>query len=233
MEQFDLEMDKLKKRVLKMCSLVEEQLQLSMKAFEDEDMEIARQVIEMDDKVDKYDVKIDKAAMRLLALRQPVASDLRYIISAMTINSNLERIGDISVNLAENFMSLKKKPSFLDRSRLPQMADLVKMMIHNAIDSFINNDPGLAKKVIDDDDLLDRYNSENHRSLLEIIKESPENAEAAVAILFLCREMERLGDHATNIAENVFFILEAHIIKHKYEKFLHEEDDSDKDSSEK
>jgi phosphate transport system protein len=233
MEQFELQMDKLKNRILKMCSLVDEQFETAFKAIEEENIELAKQVIERDDKVDKYDVKIDKACQKLLALRQPVATDLRFIMSAMTINSNLERIGDIAVNIAENFILMKKKPSFISRSNFTPMANLVREMIRNSIDSFINNDRKLAQKVIEADDVLDKYNVDNHQILIGIMKENKDDIEAAVALLVICRQLERLGDHATNIAEDVYFIVEAQMIKHKYVKYIFgelEEDEEDKEA---
>jgi phosphate transport system protein len=231
---FEAELEKLKSRILKMCSLVDEQFTAAIQVVEEENTELAKQIIERDDKIDKYDVKIDKACQKLLALRQPVATDLRFIMSAMTINNNLERIGDISVNIAENFMLLKKKPAFLDKSNFTPMANLVKEMIRNSIDSFINNDPKLAQKVIEADNMLDKYNVDNHQILINIMKENKDNIEAAVALLVICRQLERLGDHATNIAEDVYFIVEAQMIKHKYVKYLfgeigESEKDEDKD----
>jgi phosphate transport system protein len=226
--QFEVQMEKLKQRVLKMCSVVDEQFDLAIRAIDEENIEFANQVIAREDKVNKYDVKIDKACQKLLALRQPVATDLRFIMSAMTINSNLERIGDIAFNIAENFLLMKKKPSFIDKSNFMPMAKLVREMIRNSIDSFINNDPGLANKVLDADDELDKYNVDNHQILINIMKENKDEIDAAVALLVICRQLERLGDHATNIAEDVYFIVEAQMIKHKYAKYLsgeHEEQD--------
>jgi phosphate transport system protein len=234
MEQFELHLEKLRNRILKMCSLVDEQFESAIKVIEEENVELAHLVIEKDNKVDKYDVKIDKACQRLLALSQPVATDLRFIMSALTINSNLERIGDIAVNIAENFLLLKKKPSFLDKSNFSPMANLVKEMIRNSIDSFINNDRKLAQKVIETDKILDQYNIDNHQILIKIMKENKDDIEAAVALLVICRQLERLGDHATNIAEDVYFIVEAQMIKHKYVKYIFselEEDEEDKESS--
>lgn len=222
--QFELQIDKLKKRILKMCSLVDEQVENAIKCIEDEDHELAKLVIERDDKVDKYDLKIDKICQKIIALNQPVAMDLRLIMSALTINNNLERIGDISVNIAENFLILKKKPQFLDRTHVVQMFKVAKEMIRNSIDSFVNNDPKLAQKVIETDKIMDNYNIENHQILISIMKEDSDNIESAVAVLVISRMLERMGDHATNIAEDVFFIVEAQLIKHKYEKFLFSED---------
>jgi len=230
--QFEIQMEKLKNRILKMCSLVDEQFDLAIKVIEEENIELAKQVIEKDNKVDKYDVKIDKACQKLLALRQPVATDLRFIMSAMTINSNLERIGDIAANIAENFLLLGKKPTFLNKSSFSPMAKLVKEMIRNSIDSFINNDPKLAQKVIETDKVLDKYNIDNHQILINVMKEDKNDIEAAVALLVICRQLERLGDHATNIAEDVYFIVEAQMIKHKYVKYIFGELGEDDDEKE-
>ena len=217
---FDIQLGKLRTRLFKMCSLVDEQIQFALRAIEEEDLTLAESVIERDKKVDKYDVKIERICQKLFALNQPVAMDLRLIMSAMTINTNLERIGDIAVNIAENFIRVQKKPSFLGRTKINEMSALGKEMLRNAIDSFIQNDPKLAEKVIRTDDELDALNKENHQVLIEIMKEDKENIEAAVAFLVISRGIERIGDHATNIAEDVYFIVEAELIKHKYEKFL-------------
>ncbi|MHB9010965.1 MAG: phosphate signaling complex protein PhoU [Ignavibacteriaceae bacterium] len=231
--QFDVQIEKLKKKILKMCSLVDEQVEFSIKAIDENDHELAKLVIERDVKVDKYDVKIEKICQKIFALNQPVAMDLRLIMSAITINTNLERIGDIAVNIAENFLILKSKPDFISRTKYSEMAKLVKEMIRNAIDSFIQNDPKLAQKVIQTDPIIDSYNIENHQILIELMKENPGNIEPAVALLVISRQLERLGDHATNVAEDVFFIVEAQMIKHKYEKFIMEDNpDEDDDDDE-
>lgn len=223
----DEHLEKLKTRVIKMCSLVDEQVQFAIKSFEDENLELAQSVIDRDRKVNKYDVKIDKICQKIFALAQPVAMDLRYIMSSLTINSNLERIGDIAVNIAENVVLIQKKPEFFHDTKLEEMFNLTKRMLKNSIDSFIGGNPELAKEVILTDDVVDRLNAENHQILKSIMKQSPENIEAAVALLVISRELERLADHATNIAEDVFFIVEAQMIKHKYEKYIFGEDDSD------
>ncbi len=217
---FDIQLGKLRTRLFKMCSLVDEQVQFALRAIEEEDLALAETVIERDKKVDKYDVKIERICQKLFALNQPVAMDLRLIMSAMTINTNLERIGDIAVNISENFIRTQKKPSFFERTKINEMSLLGKEMLRNAIDSFIQNDPKLAEKVIRTDHELDALNKENHKVLIEIMKEDKENIEAAVAFLVISRGIERIGDHATNIAEDVYFIVEAELIKHKYEKFL-------------
>lgn len=225
----DEHLEKLKTRVIKMCSLVDEQVQFAIKSFEEENVELAQSVIDRDKKVNKYDVKIDKICQKIFALAQPVAMDLRYIMSSLTINSNLERIGDIAVNIAENVVLIQKKPEFFLNTKLEEMFSLTQRMLKNSIDAFIGGNPELAKEVILTDDVVDRLNAENHQILKSIMKQSPENIEAAVALLVISRELERLADHATNIAEDVFFIVEAQMIKHKYEKYIFGDDENDND----
>jgi phosphate transport system protein len=217
---FDEHLEKLKTRVLKMCSLVDEQFQLAVKAVEEENLELAQHVIDRDKKVDKYDLKIDKICQKIFALTQPVAMDLRMIMSSMTLNTDLERIGDISVNIVENLMHIKKKPEFYNRTKLSEMFNLTKDILKNAIDAYIGGNAELAKNVIKTDDKIDELNAENHSILKDIMKENPANIEAAVALLVISRELERVADHSTNIAEDVFFIVEAQLIKHNYEKYI-------------
>lgn len=223
----DEHLDKLKTRIIKMCSLVDEQVQLAIRSVLEENIELANTVIEMDKKVNKFDVKIDKICQKIFALSQPVAMDLRYIMSSLTINNNLERVGDIAVNIAENIMMIKNKPEFYSKTKLEEMFKIVQQMLKNAIDSFITENAELAKKVIFSDDIIDKMNAENHRILKDLMKQSPDNIEAAVALLVISRELERLADHCTNIAEDVFFIVEAQMIKHKYEKYLFGEDEEE------
>lgn len=226
----DEHLDKLKTRIIKMCSLVDEQVQFAVKAVVEENLELASQVIERDKKVNKFDVKIDKICQKIFALSQPVAMDLRYIMSALTINNNLERIGDIAVNISENIILIKSKPDYYRKTKLEEMFNIVQQMLKNAIDSFIEEDAELAKKVILSDDIIDKMNADNHVILKEIMKQSPENIESAVALLVISRELERLADHCTNVAEDVFFIVEAQMIKHKYEKYIFGDDDEDEEN---
>lgn len=225
----DEHLEKLKTRVLKMCSLVDEQVQFAIKAVETDNLELAQSVIDRDKKVNKYDVKIDKICQKIFALAQPVAMDLRYIMSSLTINSNLERIGDIAVNIAENILLIKHKPEFFQNTKLEEMFKLTQTMLKNSIDAFIGGNPELAKEVILTDDIVDRLNAENHQILKSIMKQNPDYIEAAIALLVISRELERLADHSTNIAEDVFFIVEAQLIKHKYEKYIFGEYETEND----
>jgi phosphate transport system protein len=225
----DLHLEKLKTRVIKMCSLVDEQVQSAIKAVQEENLDLAKEVIEKDNKVDKYDNKIDKICQKIFALTQPVAMDLRLIMSSLTINSNLERIGDLAVNIAEYIIMIKKKPAFYQKTKLEDMFKIIKQMLKDTIDSYIGGNETVAKLVIETDDHLDKLNFDNHKVLIEIMKQNPDNIEPAVALLVMSRQLERLGDHCTNIAEDVFFIVEAHIVKHKYEKYLFGDEKEDVD----
>ncbi len=225
----DEHLEKLKTRVIKMCSLVDEQVQSAIKAVEEENLELAKEVIEKDNKVDKFDNKIDKICQKIFALTQPVAMDLRLIMSSLTINNNLERIGDIAANIAEYITIIKKKPGYFQQTKLEEMFKVVKQMLKDAIDSYIEGNEKLAKNVIETDLLLDRLNADNHKIFVAIMKQSPDNIESAVALLAMSRQIERLGDHCTNIAEDVFFIVEAQLVKHKYEKYLFADDKEDDD----
>jgi len=228
--QFEQQLEKLKTRVLKMCSLVDEQVDLAIRAIDEENPALAEIVLEKEKKVDKYDIKIDKICQKIFALNQPVAMDLRLIMSALTINTNLERMGDIAVNIVENSKLIGKKPDWISKTHFAEMARISREMIRLSIDSFIQDDAQLAKKVIETDKVLDNYNKENHKILIDIMRQNPDNIQTAVALLVISRQLERLGDHATNIAEDVFFIVEARMVKHKYEKYLFGEDnDTDDD----
>ncbi len=225
--QLDIQLNKLKKRLIKMSSLVDEQVNNALTAIENEDLKLAKLVIEQDDQVDKYDVKIEKTCQKIFALNQPVAMDLRLIMSAMSLDMNLERIGDNAVNIAEYIIKIKKKPAFIERTKFTEMSRLSKEMVKTAIDSFIENNADYARTVIEMEDDMDRLDKENQSILVDIMKESQENVEAGVAMLGISRTMERLGDLATNISEDVYFIVEAHLIKHRYEKYLFSDDEDE------
>jgi phosphate transport system protein len=227
--QVDIQLEKLKTKLIKMCSLVDEQVDFAYRTFPEENAEIAQIVIDRDNKVDKYDNKIDKICQKIIALNQPVAMDLRVIMSALTINTNLERIGDLTVNISQSFLKAKKKPEFIDRTKYDEMVRVSKEMLKNAIDAYMQNDAKLAQKVIQSDDILDKCNYENLDILINIMKENPDNIDLAVEMINVSRDIERIGDHATNIAEDVFFIVQAQMIKHKYEKYFFSEENEQED----
>jgi phosphate transport system protein len=197
-----------------MGSLVEEQIDCGVKAIIDGDESLSTMVIERDKKVDEYDNLVDQQCMRIFALSQPVAVDLRLLMAALKINNELERIGDIAVNLAERVKPLVPFRDFVRETRLKEMATAAREMVKAAIDSFVNNDPGLAKKVLESDDLIDSIDRQMFEQMVSTMKKSKELIEPAVHMVILSRHLERLADHSTNIAEDVIFLVKARIIKH-------------------
>ncbi|GJQ62171.1 MAG: phosphate transport system regulatory protein PhoU [Melioribacteraceae bacterium] len=211
---FDIQIEKLKTKLIKMCSLVDEQVEFAIKALETEDSDLASFVVERDAKVDKYDVKIEKICQRLFALNQPVAMDLRLIMSALKINANLERVGDLAVSIARNVIDIGNKPEFHSTLHFTAISQVTRDMIKKAIDSFINNDSELAKTVLNDEGRLDSMVDEDTAALVEIMKASPDNVSPGLYYFDIFQSLERLGDHATNISEEVYFIVKAQLIKH-------------------
>lgn len=208
-------LDLLKTRIIKMGSLVEEQLEFSIKSLFEKNMELAKIVIERDQKVDKYDVKIDKLCQKIFALTQPVAVDLRLIMSALKINNEMERMGDLAVNIAERAEHLVNNIDLLKRVQLDIMAEKVMTVVKKAIDSFVNNDHEVAFGVIKSDDKIDDMDREIFDRLVDEMTKDNSLIKAGAHSISLIRHLERLADHATNIAEEVIFLVDAKIIKHK------------------
>ena len=224
---FDIQIDKLKTKLIKMCSLVDEQVEFAIRAVEENNSTLADIVEDRDSRVDKFDIKIEKICQKMFALNQPVAMDLRLIMSALKINANLERIGDIAVNIALDSKDLQCTPDFFPRLHFNEIAGIARSMIKMAIDSFISNDIDLAKKVITSDDKLDDLVREDSKLIKEIMKEKTENIEPGLIFYSVFQELERLGDHATNIGEEVYFIMKAQLIKHSNEDFSDSAEDND------
>lgn len=225
----DNQLNKLKKRLIKMGSLVEEQIEGAIKAVETENLELAEQIVLRDEKVDKFDRKIEKTCQKVLALNQPVAMDLRLLMSAMSLDMNLERMGDNAVGIAKFIIEMKKKPSFFNQTKFNEMSILAKKLVKNSIDSFVDYNADYAKQLIELDSSMDDLNEKNRQIIIDIMKQDLTNVEAGVAMLGISRMMERLGDLAKNIAEDVIFIVEANLIKHKYEKYLFADDEDDEE----
>lgn len=209
------ELDLLKTKVIKMGSLVEEQLEFAVKSLFEQNMELCKLVIERDKKVDKFDVKIDKLCQKIFALTQPVAVDLRLIMSALKINNDLERMGDIAVNIAERVEPLINHLELLKKVQLDVMAEKVLTIVKKTIDSFVNNDHELAFSVIKSDDIIDDMERDIFYKLIEEMKNNNSIITEGAHSISLLRHLERLADHATNIAEEVIFLVDAKIIKHK------------------
>jgi phosphate transport system protein len=165
-------------------------------------------------KVDAYDTSIDRACQRILALSQPVAVDLRLLMAVLQINTQLERIGDIAVNLAERTHPLLRFSSFLHSTKLEEMAQIARIMVHDSLDAFINAKAEQASRVLASDDIVDNLGREIFHSLVTSMRENPELIEPGSHMLILIHHIERMADHATNIAEDVIFLVEAKMVKH-------------------
>jgi phosphate transport system protein len=215
-----MELDQLRTMLIRMGSLVEDQIDLAVRAMIESNVELARLVMERDKKVDEYDNAIDQQCMRIFALSQPVAIDLRLLMAALKINNELERIGDIAVNLAERVEPLLPHSAFVRQTALSQMASAARQMVKDAIDSFVNNDPGLAKKVLMSDDYVDDLDRQTFNLMVEKMKASAQCIDPAAHVMIVSRHIERLADHATNIAEDAIFLVNAKIIKHHAQENL-------------
>jgi phosphate transport system protein len=215
---FTFELDKLRTSLIRMGSLVDEQIEFGMRAMLESDVNLARLVIDRDKKVDEFDNEIDKDCIRIFALTQPVAIDLRLLMAALKINNELERIGDIAVNLAERVQPLVPYREFVQSTVIGEMATAARKMVRSAIDSFVNNDPALARQVLEGDDVIDEYDAKIFGLMVAAMKSTPENVDAAAHLMIASRHIERLADHATNIAEDVIFLVNAKIIKHNVDQ---------------
>lgn len=209
------ELDQLRTRIIKMSSLVEEQIEFAFRGLFEANLELANLVKERDDKVDKFDVKIDKHCQRIFALTQPVAVDLRLIMSALKINNDLERMGDIAVNIAERTEPLMNNIDLLKKVKIDDMSTLVQTIVKSSIDSFVNNDPELALEIIKLDNKVDEMDHQIFDLLINIMENDKTLIRPCSHAITLLRNIERLSDHATNIAEDVYFLTDAKIIKHR------------------
>ena len=213
---FDQELLDLKEKILQMGSLVEEQVQGAMRALTERDSNLARQIIENDRQVNTFDVEVDEDCLRLLALQQPAARDLRFITTAMKISTELERISDLAENICERAIELNEEPQLKPYIDIPRMANWSLRMVDEALDAFVNRDTELARKVCADDDFVDDLTHQLFRELLSFMLENPQTITRAIRISFIAKYLERIADHATNVAELVVYMVEGKIIRHTH-----------------
>ena len=212
--QYERELQDLGDRILFLGGTVEEMIARAMQALVDRDSDLARRVIESDRTVDSGELEIDHMSLHLLALRQPAASDLRFITTALKIVTDLERIGDLAVNIAERALELNQEPPLKPYIDIPHMAREVSDMVHRALDSFVKRDAVEARAVLQADDAVDDLNVQLFRELLTYMIEEPKNVTRALRITFIAKYLERVGDHATNIAQMVIFMSEGRDVRH-------------------
>lgn len=202
---FEKELENLQSLMVKMAGLVEESIENSIQALKKQDIELAKQVYQNDDTIDELESKIEKMCINLIARQQPLAKDLRAISTALKIITDMERIGDQAADIAELTIRLAETKYIKPLIDIPLMADLAKKMVIKSIDSYIKQDITLAKEVCQSDDAVDDLFSKIVLELINIMKNNPETVEQATDFMFIVKYLERIGDHATNIAEWVVF----------------------------
>jgi phosphate transport system protein len=212
--QYEEELRNLRTSLLQMGGLVERQIANAVQSLVERDSELARRTIARDAEVNRMDIDTDALCIRLLALRQPAASDLRFITTGLKITTDLERIGDMAVNICERVLELNHEPVLKPYIDIPRMATLAQSMVKDSLDAFVNNDTELAEQVIARDDEVDQLNYQIFRELLSYMAEEPRTISRATRVLFVSKYLERIADHATNIAEMVVFMVKGKTIRH-------------------
>ncbi len=211
---FQEELERLKERILAMGGLAEERVQTAVEALVSGERDRLAKVLRGDEPINQLHVEIDGLAFRLLALYQPMASDLRVIVAALKINTDLERVGDMAVNIAEAALRYLEHPPVKPLLDLPRMGAIAQAMLRDALDAFVRRDTALAQSVLDRDDTLDSLKTQIFRELLTYMLQSPPTIEGALDLILISRHLERIGDHATNIAEDIIFLVSAKDVRH-------------------
>ncbi|KPK29950.1 MAG: PhoU family transcriptional regulator [Nitrospira bacterium SG8_35_1] len=209
------ELEQLKEHLIKMSMYVETAIKDAVQSLVERNDELATKVIGKDHFINNLDVEIDEECIRILALTQPMAQDLRFITTAMKITTDLERIADNAVNIAERALELNKEPILKPYIDIPRMSRIAQRMVRDTINAYINSDKDLAKEVIMKDDEMDDLNEMIWQELMKLMNSDPSTISRAVKITYISKYLERIADHATNIAEDVIYMIEGKIIRHR------------------
>lgn len=212
------EIDKLKKEILSLGATVENSVQMAVKAIDERDSDLAEKVIESDFDIDRAEVELEEDCLKVLALHQPVAIDLRFIIAVLKINNDLERIGDLAVNIAERVRFLSSQPDIRIPFDLQGLVEKTRWMLRYSLDSLVKLDTTIARQVCTADDEVDNINREMYDLVKDAIRAHPEHLDALIPYLSVSRYLERIADHATNIAEDVIYMVEGVIARHRAER---------------
>jgi phosphate transport system protein len=210
----------LKKEILALGAAVEEILYKAMKSLEERDKALAEQVMQEDAAIDQMEVEIEEDCLKVLALHQPVAIDLRLIIAILKINNDLERVGDLAVNIAERSAFLATKEKVEIPQEFMKMSEITRDMLKKSLDALVTEDPALAHKVCGMDDAVDAIHSDMYTLVQEEIKKDPERLESLIHLLSVSRHVERIADLATNVAEDVIYMIDGEIVRHKVENYM-------------
>jgi phosphate transport system protein len=215
---FQQELDSVNTTLIKMSSVVEENFGFAIQAFMERDEILAKKVFDNETRINSLEIEIDNAILDLLALQQPVASDLRFIVAAQKINNDLERIGDHAVNIAQSAVNFDKSKTLGTLLEIPKMAATAKLMLRYALDSFILLDPKMARTVLATDDQIDELNKSMTPEVIELLKSDKRTIESGLELIRVSRNLERVADMCTNIAEEVIFHTQARVVKHHAEE---------------
>jgi phosphate transport system protein len=214
LRQFSVELDELHEKVLQMGGQVESAIHRSVRALVERDPEQARQVLRDEARINQMEIDIDNLTTRPLALRQPMARDLRFLTAAMKINTDLERMGDLAVNIAQRALSLIAQAPVKPLIDIPRMAQLVESMLLRSLDAFVKGDAEVALSVLLADDEVDSLRDAVYQELVQYMQRDPTTVPSAVDLIFVARNLERIADHATNIAEDVVFLVKGVDVRH-------------------
>jgi phosphate transport system protein len=213
-KRLHVELDKLKKRILSLSAMVEERVRMAVRAIESRADDLAAEIIRMDYEIDEEEVEIEEECLKVLALHQPVAVDLRFIVAVIKINNELERVADETVNIAKCVQRIAKQEKLEVSFDYYQMAKKAEFMVKTSLDGLVNLDLDLSFRVLTLDDEVDRIHSQIHDQVKETILQRPDRVEYLINLLLISRHLERIGDHATNIAEEVIYMIEGEIVRH-------------------
>jgi phosphate transport system protein len=209
------DLDNLQRDLLALAGLVEGAIHKAIQALQERDPNLAREVIAGDSQIDREENHIDEECLKILALHQPMASDLRRIIAALMINTDLERMGDLAEEIAERAIHLRHPPLLAIPEKLQRMTDLTTMMVRQSLDAFVNLDTAAAQTVLRMDDEVDRYNDEIIDEIVRAMRSSPGLVDPGLSMFSAVRHLERIADHATNIAEDVVYLVDGEIVRHR------------------
>lgn len=215
---FDSELRDLKQKLLQMADTAQAMIGLAVKGFVERDGSYEKRVDEMEAQVNRLDNEIEDEVIKCLALRQPAAGDLRFLTATLKITVDLERVADQACNLAGTVAFLLKEPPLKANIEIPKMAELAQNMLRRSIEAFVRHDAALAKSVCEEDDAVDAFKDRHFRDLQALMKKDPASIERALDLILMARNLERVADHATNIAEDVIFIEQGRNIKHHSEE---------------
>ena len=218
MRHFEQELEQLKAKLLEMSALVESAIYRSVQGVVEKNEELAQQVLRNEGRINQLEIEIDDKAIGMLALQAPLAADLRLVTASIKINNDLERMGDLSVSIAQSALALVKEPVIRPLIDIPHIAGLAQGMVRKALDSFVNRDPELARSVLASDDAVDNMRTASYHELISFMEANPQQIPQALYLLSVIRNLERIADHATNIAEDVLFLVKGIDVRHHNEE---------------